>query len=139
MAQSESAAVVVAGAVIKDGLVLLVHRSPASRINSDVWDLFGGHVNPGEHPADALRREAREELGIEVRRLRHLGSVCIEAVAVVVHVYEVSSWNGRPHNAAPMEHVELRWFGSGDFLLRQAWDAYGHLVVEALDRNASQL
>ena len=138
VALSESAAVGVAGAMIKDGMVLLVHRSPASRINPDVWDLFGGHVNPGEHPDDALRREAREELGIEVRGLRLLGSVCIEAGLVVVHVYEVSSWDGKPVNAASEEHVEVRWFGSGDLPLRQAWDIYGDLVLEAVDRSARQ-
>ena len=138
MEQSDSAAVGVAGAVISDGRVLLVRRSPASRINPDVWDLFGGHVNPGEHPDDALRREASEELGIEVHGLVLLGSVYIEAGPVVVHVYEVSSWSGKPVNAAPEEHVEVRWFGANDFPLRQAWNVYGDLVVEALDYSASQ-
>ena len=135
---SDSAAVGVAGAVIRDGRVLLVHRSPASRINPDVWDLFGGHVNSGEHPDDALRREASEELGIDVVAFRRLGSVDIPAGPVVVHVYEVNSWDGEPVNAAPEEHTEVRWFGAGDLPLRQEWDVYGALVVEALDRSAGQ-
>ena len=138
VAQRKSAAVGVAGAMIKDGMVLLVHWFPASRINPDVCDLFGGHVDPGEHPANALRREAREELGIEVHKFRLLGSVYIATGPVVVHVYEVSCWNGRPVNAAPGEHVEVRWFGSGDLPLRQAWSIYGDLVLEAVDRSARQ-
>lgn len=41
-----------------DGSVLLVdHR------RSGLWLPAGGHVEPGEHPADAARREAAEELG----------------------------------------------------------------------------
>jgi 8-oxo-dGTP diphosphatase len=30
------------------------------------WKLPGGHINDGENPVDAVRREAAEELGIEV-------------------------------------------------------------------------
>lgn len=30
-----------------------------------VWDLPGGRLDPGEHPERALRREIREELGIQ--------------------------------------------------------------------------
>jgi 8-oxo-dGTP diphosphatase len=45
-----------------DGGVLLVDHRKAG-----LWLPTGGHVEPGEHPADTVRREAREELGIEAR------------------------------------------------------------------------
>lgn len=34
---------------------------------SGMWLPTGGHVEPGEHPVDTLRREVVEELGIEAR------------------------------------------------------------------------
>jgi 8-oxo-dGTP pyrophosphatase MutT (NUDIX family) len=37
------------------------------------WQLPGGAVDPGERPAEAMRRECREEAGIEVEPLRILG------------------------------------------------------------------
>src|ERR1700744_3937316 len=35
--------------------------------HSDGWGTVGGAVDPGESPADAAGREAREEIGVEVR------------------------------------------------------------------------
>jgi 8-oxo-dGTP diphosphatase len=43
-----------------DGSTLLVDH-----INAGLWLPPGGHVEPGEHPTDAARREASEELGID--------------------------------------------------------------------------
>jgi 8-oxo-dGTP diphosphatase len=34
-------------------------------INADLWLPPGGHMEPGEHPTETVRREAHEELGIE--------------------------------------------------------------------------
>ena len=37
----------------------------ADHLKAELWLPPGGHVEPDEHPADAARREAAEELGIE--------------------------------------------------------------------------
>ena len=132
MVQSDSAAICVAGAVIRDGRVLLVHRSPSARSYPDVWDLFGGHVDGCESLEEALRREAREELGIEVLALRWLGQINDLVEPAVVHVYAVVSWEGEPVNAAPEEHTEVRWFGAGELLELEGPDAYRALIVAAL-------
>jgi 8-oxo-dGTP pyrophosphatase MutT (NUDIX family) len=50
-----------------DGALLLQLREPDARMDPDRWGLPGGHVEPGEDPADAARRELREETGLEVR------------------------------------------------------------------------
>ena len=132
MVRSDSAAICVAGAVINNGRVLLVHRSPSARVYPDVWDLFGGHVEEGESLEEALCREAREELGIEVLALRWLGQIYDPVEPAVVHVYAVSSWEGEPVNAAPEEHMEVRWFGAGELPESEGQDAYRALVVTAL-------
>jgi mutator protein MutT len=45
--------------------VLLAKRAAAKTIAPGKYHLAGGHVEFGEHPAEALTRELREELGIE--------------------------------------------------------------------------
>ncbi|HEX9142637.1 MAG TPA: (deoxy)nucleoside triphosphate pyrophosphohydrolase [Candidatus Binatia bacterium] len=56
---------VVAGLIIRDGRVLICQRSAAAKFPLK-WEFPGGKVEPGENPAEALRRELREELAIEV-------------------------------------------------------------------------
>jgi 8-oxo-dGTP pyrophosphatase MutT (NUDIX family) len=39
------------------------------------WEAVHGHIEPGEHPADAARRELREETGLVPLRLYNLSRV----------------------------------------------------------------
>jgi len=57
--------VVAAGVIVEDGLVLLTQRKAGTHL-AGVWEFPGGKVQPGEDPRDALRRELREELGLDV-------------------------------------------------------------------------
>jgi 8-oxo-dGTP diphosphatase len=68
---------VVARLLVRDGQVLLCHRSPDREWCPNVWDLPGGHVENGETGVDALVRELAEELGIAA-------DVPVEPVVVAV-------------------------------------------------------
>lgn len=39
------------------------------------WGLFGGHLDPGESPEIAVRRELQEEIGLHVSDLKPYGQV----------------------------------------------------------------
>ncbi|MEB3349063.1 MAG: NUDIX hydrolase [Cyanobacteriota bacterium] len=48
----------------RDGLWLLQLRDDvAGIVHPGTWGLFGGHLDPGESPEQALRRELVEEIG----------------------------------------------------------------------------
>ena len=129
---SASPAICVAGVIVRDGSVLLVHRAPWVRFFPDAWDLFGGHVDDGESLEEALRREATEELGIEVLSCSPMGQVNDPVEPATIHVYAVQDWEGEPANLAPEEHTELRWFSASSLPESEALDAYRPLVMACL-------
>ncbi|MEV0396432.1 NUDIX domain-containing protein [Polymorphospora rubra] len=107
--------VVVVGALVENGAVLLVHRSPTRRAHPDRWDLPGGHVEAGESELQALVREMREELGVHIvaessSRLGDLPAGSGED-AVHVGVWHIGDWVGSPTNCAPDEHDDIAWVG----------------------------
>jgi 8-oxo-dGTP diphosphatase len=70
-------------AIIRDeaGRVLLLKRKAASKGNPGRWDLPGGKIDPGEETECALRREVREETGLEVAVARVAGAAESESPA----------------------------------------------------------
>jgi 8-oxo-dGTP pyrophosphatase MutT (NUDIX family) len=95
--------------LVDQGRALLVHRHAGRRLFPDVWDLPGGHVEPGEAPDETARREVAEEVGVTVVDLE-LVDVPVDAPGAVTHVYLALSWHGDPANAAPHEHDQIGWF-----------------------------
>ncbi|WP_433133721.1 NUDIX domain-containing protein [Micromonospora sp. CA-240977] len=107
--------VVVTGALVENGAVLLVHRRPTKRAYPDVWDLPGGLVEAGESELQALAREMHEELGVHIatESAARLGVLHDGTGADAVHVgvWQVANWVGSPTNRAPEEHDDIAWFG----------------------------
>ncbi len=54
------------GLLRSDGRALLVHRRADRQWFPDVWDVPGGHIDPGEAVPDALARELFEEVGVRI-------------------------------------------------------------------------
>ncbi len=71
--------VVAAAVILEGGRVLLTQRKAGTHL-AGAWEFPGGKVEAGEDPREALRRELREEVGLETR----VG----EIVDVTFHRYE---------------------------------------------------
>jgi A/G-specific adenine glycosylase len=76
----------------KDGR-LLVQKRPAGGLLADLWEFPGGKRKRGESLEEALRREVREELGVEVVSARPLTSVkhAYTQFLVRLHAFEVTT------------------------------------------------
>jgi mutator protein MutT len=104
---------IVAALIIRSQRILLGHRSPTRTYYPDVWDVFGGHVEPGEQHHETLIRELQEELGITPTQWNYLENISFPSEpsdAVTVHLYLVTDWIGTPVNRQLEEHSTIGWF-----------------------------
>ena len=99
---------VVAGALFDgEGRVLLAQR-PAGKALAGRWEFPGGKVDTGESEHAALRRELREELGVEViaarpfMRLAH----AYEDRDVELSLWIVERFHGEPRS---LDAQALKW------------------------------
>ena len=78
----------VVAVIEKDGRILIQKR-PSRGLLADLWEFPGGKVEPGESLTAALRREVREELGVEVEDVRRLTTVqhAYTRFLVTLHAY----------------------------------------------------
>ena len=50
----------------KKGEILLQKRAKTKKKNPGIWSKTGGHVDSGESPIEAVKREIKEEIGIDI-------------------------------------------------------------------------
>ena len=121
-------------ALIAAGRVMLGHRHPARAWYPDCWDLFGGHVEPGESPEEAARRECREEISVDVLDLEPIAAP-LDDPGIVTHAFLTRRWTGQPMNAEPDEHDAVGWFSAPELpRLRLAQPSYLHWLTVLLEQ-----
>ena len=104
-----------AGALVEDDERRLLLARRALEPFKGRWDIPGGFLEEGEHPLDGLRRELREEAGVEIEPGDFLGVWMdrygdAEDAPATINLY----WTARITAGEPRpddDVDELRWFG----------------------------
>ena len=108
---------VVAAVLIHNGLVFATQRGYGEF--NDGWEFPGGKVEAGESPEEALRREIREELEVEVNVGDLIDTIEYDypAFHLSMKCYACTIAGGSPHL---LEHEAARWL-TADQLDSVAW------------------
>lgn len=83
----------------------------------------GGKLEVGETIESAAKREAREEIGVEIQHLDKIAELTFifahnPVWNQLVHVYTTDSWTGEP---AESEEMNPQWFTVADIPFEKMW------------------
>jgi 8-oxo-dGTP diphosphatase len=108
---------VVCAIIERDGLVLCALRSEHMSLPGK-WEFPGGKLEVNELPEEALSREIKEELNVEIK--------IIEALPIAQHAYvpgkiiQLIPYRcaiASDETLSPTEHAELRWVKKDELML----------------------
>lgn len=123
---------VVAAIIHEDNKILATQRGYGEY--KDGWEFPGGKVEEGEAPQDALVREIKEELGVQIRVEDHIETV--EYDYPEFHLSMECYWStiikGRP---ILYEHEALKWINKNE-LYSIEWLPADKVVVNRIKNNA---
>ena len=121
----------VVAAVIRNGSRFLVCRRAPHKAHSGLWEFPGGKVEVGETDAQALTREIREELNVEISigDFIVMSSSEVNGKVIEMNTYFAGLVSDSP--ASSSDHDELRWVENHE-LLELDWPELDIPVVAAL-------
>lgn len=119
----------------QNGCYLLLHRTKKQNdINHDKWIGIGGKFNEGESPEDCVRRETREETGLELDNLRYCGIVTFlsdgMAETEFMHLFKATEFSGEIREC---DEGVLEWIPKEKFAELPHWDG-DRIFLTLLDR-----
>lgn len=116
------------------GRVLMLRGAPTKRLYANLYNGLGGHVESGEDVLDSVRREVREESGLELSdvRLRAVVNVDEEGKpGVVVFVFLASASTDETHASG---EGTLEWVSPADLLSLDLVEDLRQTLPMLLDR-----
>ncbi len=98
----------VVAALICRGEQFLICRRPPHKARGGLYEFPGGKVEAGETPAEALHRECREELAIDINVHTPVADVTHSYPDLTIHLTLLQAVlpSGEPK---PLEHDRLCW------------------------------
>ena len=99
----------VVGAIIRDGDRYLVGQRAANKAQGGLWEFMGGKIEPDETPEQALARECREELDLEIEDEHIIDSVIHDYPEKTIRLTLISCSPKSGSVPKALEHQQIRW------------------------------
>ncbi len=104
----------VVGAIIRDGDRYLVGQRAANKSQGGLWEFMGGKMESGETPEEALARECREELALEIENERIIDSVIHDYPDKTIRLTLIACTPKAGSEPLALEHQQIRWVTAPD-------------------------
>jgi NAD+ diphosphatase len=98
--------------LVRDGSRILLARSPG--FPAGMYSVLAGFVEPGESVEEAMKREVREEVGVEVTNARYFGSQPWPFPNSLMIGF-TTEYAGGELQIDPTEIEDAGWFEAGEF------------------------
>ena len=103
----------VGGIIVDENKILVAQRS-IQKEHPLKWEFPGGKVNENENPIEALKREMKEELSVDVKKSKLLLDYEYEyqdIKKIHLYFYKIDEYTGKVRN---IEHNQLLWTHCND-------------------------
>lgn len=127
----------VVAALIWNNEKILICQRPANKSRALLWEFVGGKVEAGETPKDALIRECKEELNIEIVAEDIFCEVTHEYPDISVHLLLFNAYilKGTPEK---LEHNDILWVGVDELFDYDFCPADKEILERIKDRYGKQ-
>jgi 8-oxo-dGTP diphosphatase len=123
---------VVAGLICRDGRLLACQRHENAAFPLK-WEFPGGKLEAAESHSDALRRELKEELGIEAREFSQVYQnehVYADGLRVCLRFFKVAKYEGQITNYV---FHQIRWVRPAELAAMDFLDGDRSLVAKLVE------
>ena len=133
MPPSRTAISVIAGLIFRNQRVLICQRRHDAAFALK-WEFPGGKIEDRESEADALRRELKEELAIDVRESDFVSGYTYsyeDGPTVFLRFHWVKSFQGDPQN---LVFEQISWVTLGDLVNLDFIEGDRRLIMQIIER-----
>ena len=107
---AESKVIEVVGGIIYRGERYLLGKRPLGKAQGGLWEFIGGKIEPGETPCEALARECREEIALEIVNVRIRTAVTHFYPDRTIHLTLIDCEPAPGADPTALEHEALGWY-----------------------------